>query len=211
MYVQTKDDAMTTFDVLPFRVSLADGSTRTSLSELSASQLAEIGVYPVVGTAPEHDPNTQRLVGPSLVLDGDHVTATWEVESLSAEEIAAILAVAKTAKIAEIQAASDAAIAQLESGYTQGEIKSFDRQRQGAIDILAENATTADAQYVAALAAARAASGDADCTTTWLAQRIKENADTAAAYTIQILGKQQGLEATVRAAMTVEDVEAVEW
>ena len=211
MYAQIKNGSMTTFDVLPFRVSLADGSTRTSLSELSAAQLAEIGVYPVVGTAPEHDPSTQRLVGPSLALDGDHVAALWTVESLSAEEIAAILAGAKTAKIAEIQAASDAAIAQLESGYTHGEIKSFDRQRQGAIDILAENATTADAQYVAALAAARAAAGDADCTTAWLAQRIKENADTAAAYTIAILGKQQGLEATVRAAQTVEDVEAVEW
>ena len=211
MYAQIKNVSITTFDALPFRVTLADGTTRTSLSELSASQLAEIGVYPVVGMPPEYDQHTQRLVGPMLTLDGDHVDATWTVESLGAEEIAGSLAVAKTAKIAEIQAASDAAIAQLESGYTHGEIKSFDRQRQGAIDILAENATTADAQYVAALAAARAAAGDADCTTTWLAQRIKENADTAAAYTIAILGKQQGLEATVRAATTATEVETVVW
>ena len=211
MYAQIKNVSITTFDSLPFRVTLADGTTRTSLSELSSAQLAEIGVYPVVGMPPEYDQHTQRIVGPTLTLDGDHVTATWTVEGLSAEEIAGKLAGAKSAKIAEIQAASDAAIAQLESGYTQGEIKSFDRQRQGAIDILAENATTADAQYVAALAAARAASGDADCTTTWLAQRIKENADTAAAYTIQILGKQQGLEATVRAATTATEVEAVTW
>ena len=211
MYAQILNGSMTTFDALPFRVTLADGTTRTSLSELSETQLAEIGVYPVVGTAPEHDASTQRLVGPTLTLDGDHVDATWTVEGLSTEEIASILSDAKAAKIAEIQAASDAAIAQLESGYTQGEIKSFDRQRQGAIDILAENATTADAQYVAALAAARAAAGDAECTTAWLAQRIKENADTAAAYTIAILGKQQGLEATVRAAETVAEVEAVTW
>lgn len=211
MYVQTKNGSMTTFDVLPFRVSLADGSTRTSLSELSASQLAEIGVYPVVGNQPEHDPSTQRLVGPTLALDGDHVDATWTVESLSAEEIAAILADAKAVKIAGIQAASNAAIAALESGYTQGEIKSFDRQRQGAIDILAGNTETADAQYVAALAAARTAAGDTECTTAWLAQRIKDNADATAAYTIAILGKQQGLEARVRAAQTVEDVEAVAW
>lgn len=211
MYAQIKNGSITTFDMLPFRVSLADGTTRTSLSELSASQLAEIGVYPVVGVAPEHDPSTQRLVGPSLALDGDHVAALWTVEDLSAEEIAAILVGAKSAKIAEIQAASNAAIATLESGYTHGEIKSFDRQRQGAIDILAENATTADAQYVAALAAARAAAGDADCTTAWFAQRVKDNADAAASYTIAILGKQQGLEALVRAAQTVEDVEAVEW
>ena len=211
MYCQIRNDEKLLFDSLPFRVTLADGTTRTFLSELSSAQLAEIGVYPVVGVAPEYDAGTQRLVGPTLALDGDHVTATWEVESLSADEIAAKLADAKAAKIAEIQAASDAAIAQLESGYTHGEIKSFDRQRQGAIDILAENATTADAQYVAALAAARAAAGDADCTTTWLAQRIKENADTAAAYTIAILGKQQGLEATVRAATTATEVETVVW
>ena len=140
-------------------------------------------------------------------------------EDISDAQIAAIsgyfapmtLDEAKAAKIAEIQSASNAAIAMLESGYTQGEVKSFDRQRQGAIDFLAGNTTTADAQYVAALAAARAAAGDAECTTAWFAQRIKDNADTAAAYTIQILGKQQGLEATVRAAETVEDVEAVKW
>ena len=118
---------------------------------------------------------------------------------------------AKAAKIAEIQAASNAALATLEAGYTQGEVKSFDRQRQGALDIIAGDTTTADAQYVAALAAARAAAGDAECTTAWLAQRIKDNADTAAAYTIAILGKQQGLEVRVRAAQTVLDLEAVTW
>ena len=211
MYCQIRNDEKLLFDSLPFRVTLADGTTRTSLSELSAAQLAEIGVYPVVGEAPEYDASTQRLVGPTLALDGDHVNATWTVESLSAEEIAAVLDAAKVAKIAEICAASNAATMALESGYTQGEIKSFDRQRQGAIDFLAGNTTTADAQYVAALAAARTAAGDAECTTAWLAQRIKDNADTAAAYTIQILGKQQGLEATVRAAETVEAVESVVW
>lgn len=211
MYCQIKDLEYILFDSLPFRITLADGSTRTSLSELSAAQLAEIGVYPVVGVAPEYDASTQRLVGPTLALDGDHVNATWEVEDLSAEEIAAVLAAAKAAKIAEIQAASDAAIASLESGYTQGEIKSFDRQRAGAIDYLAGNTTTPDAQYVAALAAARYAAGDSDSTAAWLAQRIKDNADAAATYTIAILGKQQGLETRVRAAAGVAEVEAIEW
>ena len=117
----------------------------------------------------------------------------------------------KAAKISEIQSASDAAMAQVEEGYTQGEIKSFDRQRAGALDILAGLTTTEDAQYVAALAAARVQSGDSECTAAWLAQRIKDNADMAAAYTIQILGKQQGLEARVRAASTIADVEAVVW
>ena len=117
----------------------------------------------------------------------------------------------KAAKIAEIQSASDAAMMQVEAGYTHGEIKSFDRQRAGAVDILSGNTTTEDAQYVASLAAARAQSGDSECTTGWLAQRIKDNAAAAAGYTIAILGKQQGLEARVRAASTISDVEAVEW
>lgn len=91
MYCQIKIESMILFDTLPFRVTLADGTTRTSLSELSAAQLAEIGVYPVVGMPPEYDAGTQRLVGPSLALDGDHVTATWTVESLSADENILIL------------------------------------------------------------------------------------------------------------------------
>lgn len=211
MYAQIKNGSITAFDALPFRVTLADGTTRTSLSELSAAQLAEIGVYPVVGTAPEYDASTQRLVGPTLALDGDHVNATWTVESLSAEEIAVVLDAAKVAKIAEIQAASNAAIAQLESGYTQGEVKSFDRQRQGALDILAENTTTADAQYVAALAVARAAAGDSSITALELAGRIAANAAVAAQATVAILGLQQGLEVRARAATTPEEVEAIAW
>jgi len=170
----------------------------------------------VVGVVRDAVIDGQRITGSnmSMVTSAPYLlveTDPWEITNVSELSDAAVLAGVKAAKIAEIQAASNAAIAMLEAGYTQGEVKSFDRQRQGALDILAENTTTADAQYVAALAAARTAAGDSGCTTAWLAQQIKDNADTAAAYTIQILGKQQGLEATVRAAATVEDVEAVEW
>lgn len=117
----------------------------------------------------------------------------------------------RTTKIIEIQSMSNKAIAELELGYTQGEIKSFDRQRQGALDIIAGNTTTPDAQYVAALAAARSAAGDTECTTESLANKIKENVDTATAYTISILGKQQGLEAKVRVATTIEEIELIVW
>lgn len=68
MYCQIRNEEKLLFGCLPFRITLVDGTTRTSLSELSASQLAEIGVYPVVGIAPEHDPSTQRIVGPTLTL-----------------------------------------------------------------------------------------------------------------------------------------------
>ena len=60
-------------------------------------------------------------------------------------------------KISEIQQASNSAIASMAAGYTVGEVQSFEQQRRGAADLLAGNTGTEDAQYVAALAAARAA------------------------------------------------------
>ena len=133
----------------------------------------------------------------------------WDGEKWALDQDELLEAV-RTQKILEIQQASNAAIAAITAGYTVGEVQSFDRQRAGAIDYLAGVETT-DAQYVAALAAARAQAGDLECTAAWLAQRIKDNADTAAAYTIAILGKQQGLEARVRGAQTVAEVAAISW
>lgn len=144
MYAQIKDGSITTFGSLPFRITLTDGTTRTSLSELTMEQLAAIGVYPVVGTPPEHDPNTQRLVGPTLALDGDHVTATWEVESLSTEEISAILADAKTAKKAEIAEARYAA--EIAGVAVGGFAVRTDRESQSLITGAALKATQ-DATY----------------------------------------------------------------
>ena len=144
MYAQILNGSMTTFDALPFRVTLADGTTRTSLSELSAAQLAEIGVYPVVGTAPEYDASTQRRVGPTLALDGDHVDATWEIESLSAEEIAEILAATKSAKKAEIAAARYAA--EIAGVAVGGVTVRTDRESQALITGAALKATQ-DAAY----------------------------------------------------------------
>ena len=133
----------------------------------------------------------------------------WDGEKWALDQ-GELLEAVRTQKILEIQQASNAAIAAITAGYTVGEVQSFDRQRAGAIDYLAGVETT-DAQYVAALAAARAQAGDLECTAAWLAQRIKDNADTAAAYTIAILGKQQGLEARVRGAQTVAEVAAIVW
>ena len=192
---------MTTFDVLPFRVSLADGSTRTSLSELSASQLAEIGVYPVVGTAPEYDPSTQRLVGPSLALDGDHVDATWTVESLSAEEIAGILAAAKAAKKSEIAAARYAA--EIAGVTVGGVVVRTDRESQALIT-----------------GAALKAMQDGTYSCTWKAESgfVTLDAATIIAVADAVRSHVQGCFdaeyakcVLIDAAQTVEAVEAVEW
>ena len=201
MYAQIKNGSMLTFDALPFRVTLADGSTRTSLSELSASQLAEIGVYPVVGTAPEYDASTQRLVGPSLALDGDHVDATWTVESLSAEEIATILAGAKAAKKDEIAAARYAA--EIAGVTVGGVVVRTDRESQALIT-----------------GAALKAVQDGTYSCTWKAESgfVTLNAGTIIAVADAVRTHVQGCFdaeaakcALIDAAQTVEDVEAVEW
>ena len=114
-------------------------------------------------------------------------------------------------KIHEIQQASNSAIASMTAGYTVGEVQSFEQQRRGAADILAGNTETDDAQYVAALAVARAAAGDEGMTALELAGRIAANAAAAAQATIAILGLQQGLEVRARAATTPEELEGIVW
>jgi len=114
-------------------------------------------------------------------------------------------------KIHEIQQASNSAIASMTAGYTVGEVQSFEQQRRGAADILAGNTETEDAQYVAALAAARAAAGDEGMTALEFAGRITANATAAAQATIAILGLQQGLEVRARAASTPEELEEIVW
>jgi len=114
-------------------------------------------------------------------------------------------------KIHEIQQASNSAITSMTEGYTVGEVQSFEQQRRGAADILAGNTETEDAQYVTALAAARAAAGDEGMTVLELAGRIAANAAAAAQATIAILGLQQGLEVRARNAETVEELEAITW
>ena len=114
-------------------------------------------------------------------------------------------------KIHEIQQASNSAIASMTAGYTVGEVQSFEQQRRGAADILAGNTETEDAQYVAALAAARAAAGDEGMTALELAGRIAANAAAAAQATIAILGLQQGLEVRARGATTPEELEGITW
>ena len=118
---------------------------------------------------------------------------------------------AKRMKISEIQSASNEAIASITAGYTVGEVQSFEQQRRGAADILAGNTGTEDAQYVAALATARAAAGDEGMTVLELAGRIAANAVAAAQATIAILGLQQGLAVRARVATTPEELEGITW
>lgn len=105
MYCQIRGQEKILFDELPERITLADGFTRTSLADMSAAKLREVGLYPVVGEQPEYNQFIQRLVGPTLELVGDVVEATWTVEDLPPEEAAERLEAAKASKCSEIETA----------------------------------------------------------------------------------------------------------
>jgi hypothetical protein len=63
---------------LPFRVHLDDGSTRTSLNELSAEDLQDIGFIGPI-TKPEFDEDTQKI---------EWTGSVYEIIALTEEEIA---------------------------------------------------------------------------------------------------------------------------
>ena len=68
---------------LPERMTLDDGTTRTSLDELTAEELLAINLWPVTETVPSYDQNSQRLAfPPTLTVDTDHVNAVYTVENL---------------------------------------------------------------------------------------------------------------------------------
>lgn len=189
---------------LPAAHRAPDGQMRTGLSAMTDDELAGIGIYPATVVKPAVS-GTQYYGAPTVEIADGRATATYPVLDYSAAEVWGMLEKAKAAKVLEIQAASDAAIARIEVGYTQGEVKSWERQRQGAIDILNGDATTENAVYVTALANARIAAGDAEMTVTAFAERIKANSDAATALGIATLGKQQGLEARIR-SVTLDQV-----
>lgn len=95
---------------LPFRITLADGSTRTSLHELDEKQLAEIGIYPCVEVKPEYDADTQYIGEPKMSFDGKTVTAEYPV----LEKTEAMLEADKEAKLVQFKAERDQKI---EDGY----------------------------------------------------------------------------------------------
>jgi hypothetical protein len=102
MYAYSDNGTLRLMASLPSRLRLADGSTRTSLDELTAEQLAKIGIYPAKEDKPVIDTAKQFYGEPKLDFDGKAVTATYPVVDKTAEQIALEVATAKSAKLAEI-------------------------------------------------------------------------------------------------------------
>ena len=117
----------------------------------------------------------------------------------------------KAEKVRAIQNRSNNLMEQISDGYTDGEIKTFEQQNLGALDILNNNLTTENAMFVIALLKNRLAKTDVtNEEITAFATRIRTNYTNASAYTSLVIGIQQHLELLVREAETKEAVEAID-
>jgi hypothetical protein len=102
MYAYDDNGTLRLMVSLPSRLRLLDGSTRTSLDELTAEQLADIGIYPAKEDKPAIDTGKQFYGEPKIYLDGETVIATYPVLNKTEEQIALEIAEAKQAKLAEL-------------------------------------------------------------------------------------------------------------
>lgn len=118
-------------------------------------------------------------------------------------------AVKRERKKTDILAYYDNVMAQAKKGYSTGEVDTWDIQRKGAEDILADNTSTTEAQFVTQLAANRSAASGVTITAVYLAQRIQANVAAAQALNLGALGKQQGQYDLACAATTEAELDAI--
>lgn len=102
MYAQILNNEITLFETLPFRIRLADGSTRTSLHEKTEQELMDIGIYTVTEIKPEYDAELQYLDGPVATFENNVVRATYTAVDKTPERLQEELVAAKAAKKAEL-------------------------------------------------------------------------------------------------------------
>jgi hypothetical protein len=86
---------------LPFRLHLPNGSSRTSLNELTDTQLAELNIYPADEVRPELL-STQYYGEPEISISDGRATAVYPVIDYSEAELITMFAEVKEAKKAEI-------------------------------------------------------------------------------------------------------------
>ena len=120
------------------------------------------------------------------------------------------LAQVKVEKAKAIQDRSNILMRQISDGYSDGEIKTFEQQNLGALDILSGNFNTENAIFVIALLKVRLNKAEPTAEEiTEFANKIRTNYTNASAYTSLVVGTQQHLELLVREAETKEDVDAI--
>lgn len=117
----------------------------------------------------------------------------------------------KAEKAKAIQDRSNILMKQISDGYSDGEIKTFEQQNLGALDILNGTFDTENAIFVIALLKVRLNKAEPTAEEiTAFANKIRTNYTNASAYTSLVVGTQQHLELLVREAETKEDVDAID-
>lgn len=117
----------------------------------------------------------------------------------------------KAQKTKAIQDRSNDLMQQISEGYTDGEIKTFEQQNLGALDILNSTYDSENAIFVISLLKVRIAKEEPTVAEIEeFANKIRTNYTNASAYTSLVVGTQQHLELLVREATTIEEVEAID-
>ena len=202
MYAYNDNGTLRLMESLPSRLRLPDGTTRTSLNELTPEQLAKIGVYPAKEDRPAISTATQFYGEPKLYLDGETVIAVYPVIEKTKEQVALELAEAKTAKIAEL---AEARWEQETGGLTlpTGAVIKTDRESQGLLTAAAVMAKFDPTMTVEWKAATGWIDLDAD-TVIQLAGAVREHVQKA-------FSKERDLAEQVAIAGSVQEVEGVVW
>ena len=116
----------------------------------------------------------------------------------------------KAEKARAIQNRSNILMKQISDGYSDGEVKTFEQQNLGAIDILNGTYDTENAMFVIALLKVRIAKDEPTIEEIEaFANKIRTNYANASEYTSLVVGTQQHLELLVREANTKEEVDAI--
>lgn len=173
-------------------------------SDLTDAILAPFG-YAVLNFTPQpvYDSWTHHLIeGTPEQRDGKWYQ-TWILEPVThtPEEEAQRLAGVKFAKLSEINAVADRAIATLTATYPDREISTFDKQENEARAYASD--AMSSTPFLSALAQARGISL-AD-----LVKRVLAKADAFAVASGSIIGQRQALEDRLDACMTLEEVQGI--
>ena len=185
---------------LPFRLHLPDGRTRTSLHEMSDSQLAGLGVFPCDEIKPPLE-WTQHYGTPVIEVADGRAAATYPVLDYSPDEVAGILEAARERKRAEIAAARwEAEIAGVEAG---GMTIKTDRESQALITGAALKAMQ-DEEYSCRW---KTESGFVELT----ALQISAVADAVRTHVQGCFNREAELLPLIEAATSPEELEAIVW
>ena len=116
---------------------------------------------------------------------------------------AAILNAAKAAKLTEINAESQKAVAALAADYPDSEVQSWPQQVKEATALAAD--AGADAPLLTAIATARG------LPVAELASRVLDKMNAYAAASGVLIGRRQAAEDAIGAAASLEDLSAISW